>query len=214
MRSTKGKGAKMKKRKSKRYKRRNYSTVMIIIVLILFIAGTMFLQLKQKPLNQEEVEKAIGIPYNIDTIPESNKRPLQNRKIKYIVVHNTANPDSTARNERDYLTNETNAASTSWHIAVDDKEMIEAIPVTEIAYHAGDTIGNEYGIGIEICESGDYKQAEENASKLIAYLMKHYHIPLSRVTTHQHFSGKACPRLLLDHWESFLTKVKNTYETF
>ncbi|MDF2615241.1 MAG: N-acetylmuramoyl-L-alanine amidase family 2 [Clostridia bacterium] len=202
----------MKKRKSKRHRRKNNRVIMIVMVLILLIAGTMFLRPKQKPLAEGEVEKAIGIPYHIDTIPESNKRPIENRKIKYIVVHNTANPASTARNERDYLTNETNEASTSWHIAVDDKEMIEAVPLTEIAFHAGDGEGNEYGIGIEICESGDYKQAEENAAKLIAYLMKRYHIPLSRVTTHQHFSGKACPRLLIDHWETFIADVKNNYE--
>jgi len=202
----------MKKRRRKKYRKKNYSVAMIIIVLIVFIAQAMFLQPRQKPLTQEEVEKATGIPYNIDSIPESNKRLLKHRKIKYIVVHNTANPESTARNERDYLTNETNVDSTSWHIAVDEKEMVEAIPVTEIANHAGDVVGNEYGIGIEICESGDYKQAEENATKLIAYLMKRYHIPLSRVTTHQHFSGKACPRLLLDHWKGFIAKVKSNYE--
>lgn len=198
----------MAKYKKKKRRRRNYSVPIVVIVLLFFLAGAMFLKPKPKPLTQEEVQKATGIPFTIDTIPASGKRPMKERKIKYIVIHNTANKASTARNERDYLSNETNTASTSWHIVVDDKEMIEAVPVTEIAYHAGDTEGNEYGIGIEICESGNYPKAEENAAKLVAYLMKRYHIPLSRVTTHQHFSGKACPRLMLGHWEDFLSKVE------
>jgi N-acetylmuramoyl-L-alanine amidase len=199
----------MKKYNKKKYKKKRLNSLMILCVLMIFLICGLFLKTKQKPLIEEDVEKATGISYTIDSIPKSSKRPFENRKIKYIVVHNTANPDSTARNERDYLTNETNTDSTSWHIVVDDKEMIEAIPVTEIANHAGTTEGNEYGIGIEICESGDYKKAEENATKLIAYLMKHYKIPLSRVTTHKHFSGKECPRLMLSHWDEFIKNVKS-----
>jgi N-acetylmuramoyl-L-alanine amidase len=200
---------KMRKRRKTKYKRRRHADVFVLLILIAFTASVMVLRVRPKPLVQEEVQKAIGIPYTIDSIPESNKRPLKHRRIKYIVVHNTANPLSTARNERDYLVNPINTASTSFHIAVDDKEMIEAIPVTEIAYHAGADEGNEYGIGIEICESGNYKQAEENAIKLIAYLMKEYKIPLSKVTTHQHFTGKPCPRLIIDRWDEFLDKVQN-----
>lgn len=164
-----------------------------------------------KPLTEEEVEAAIGVPYTIDTIPVSNKRIGLKRRIKYIVVHNTANPTSTARNERDYLTNITNLSSTSWNIAVDDTEIIEAIPVNEMAFHAGASEGNRYGIGIEICESGNYQKAEEHAVKLIAYLMKKYHIPLSGIMTHQDFSGKSCPRMILDRWEIFLERVEEAY---
>ena len=198
----------MKKRRKKRKKATR--TLPILIILILLVTAAAFLRPKQKPIEFGEIEKAIGVPYTIDNIPESGKRPMISRKIKYIVVHNTANPESTAKNERAYLTNVVNTASTSWHIVVDDKEMIEAVPVTEIAYHAGDGDGegNECGIAIEICESGDYKQAEEHAKKLIAYLMKKYHLPISRVKPHQYFSGKKCPRLILDHWDTFLNDVE------
>lgn len=185
---------------------------MLLIMGSLFIGlGGLLFRVGQEPVVKEEVEAAIKLPYVIDPIPLSNKRPGQKRRIKYIVVHNTANPESTARNERDYLTNPINEASTSFHIAVDDTEIIEAIPVTEIAFHAGDTVGNKEGIGIEICESGDYEKAEENATLLIAYLMKAYDIPLENVTTHEHFSGKSCPRLILDHWGHFIDKVEEAY---
>lgn len=202
----------MKKRKKKNYKRRRLRNLVIMGILMLLVFSVMLLRPKPKPIVPEEVQEAIGISYTIVTIPESSKRPITHRKIKYIVIHNTANPLSTARNERDYLTNITNTSNTSWHIVVDDQEIIEAIPPYEIANHAGTGEGNEYGIGIEICESGDYQKAEENAIKLTAYLMKYYKIPLSRVTTHQHFSGKPCPRLIIEHWDEFLDKVKESYQ--
>lgn len=204
----------MKKYQARSCKREYYKDAVFIVILIVLMMLTMFIKPKQKPVVQENIEKAIGIPYIIDSIPESNKRPGQHRKIKYIVVHNTANETSNAKGERDFLTNVVNTSDTSWHLVVDDQEIIEAIPLNEIAYHAGSSIGNEYGIGIELCESGNYEQTEENAVKLIAYLMKYYKIPLSRVTTHQHFSGKDCPRLLLGRWDEFLKKVETEYRGF
>lgn len=165
----------------------------------------------QKPIEVGQVEEVIGIPYKIASIPISNKRPGAKRRIKSIVVHNTANPNSTAENERDYLVNPTNTSSTSFHMVVDENEIVEAIPVTEIAFHAGSREGNREGIGVEICESGDYEAAEENAVWMVAYLMKTYQIPLSQVKTHQDCSGKACPRLILDHWGHFLNRVDQAY---
>lgn len=169
------------------------------------------LEIFQKPLNGEVVSEALGIPYTVDTLPISNKRPGSKRKIKYIVVHNTANANSSAQNERDYLSNPTNTGSTSWNIVVDDEEIIEAVPVTEVAFHAGSGLGNQYGIGIEICESGDTKQTEAHAIKLIAYLMKTYQIPIENVKTHKDFSGKECPRQILGHWETFKKRVEEAY---
>lgn len=184
---------------------------LVMTSLLLAVSGFL-LKTKQKPIGPEEVEAAIGIHYTQDYIPISNKRPGIKRPIKYIVIHNTANEESTARNERDYLTNPNNTSSTSFNIVVDDKEIIEAIPVTEIAFHAGDGEGNQKGIGIEICESGDFEKTKANAVKLVAYLMKTYNISLSEVRTHHDFSGKDCPRKMLGNWEDFLESVKVTYK--
>ena len=189
-------------------------------ILGLLIIGSLFIMTMgilwrphQKPIEEGQVEASIGIPYQIDNIPVSNKRPGIKRRIRSIVVHNTANPNSTAQNERDYLVNPTNASSTSFHIVVDEDEIVEAIPITEIAFHAGTNKDNKESIGIEICESGHYEAAEENAVQIIAYLMKTYDIPLSQVKTHQDCSGKECPRLILNHWGEFLERVKQAYSS-
>ncbi len=189
-------------------------------IAMLLIIGSLFVMTMgilwrphQKPIEVGQVEAAIGIPYQIENIPESNKRPGVKRRIKSIVVHNTANLNSTAQNERDYLVNPTNTSSTSFHMVVDENEIVEAVPVTEVAFHAGSSKDNKEGIGIEICESGNYEAAEENAVKMIAYLMKTYDIPLSQVKTHQDCSGKECPRLILNHWGHFLERVEEAYQT-
>lgn len=187
--------------------------VLFLVMASLLLAVSGFLvRAKQKPIGPEEVEAAVGVQYTADYIPISNKRPGIKRQIKYIVIHNTANEESTARNERDYLTNPNNTSSTSFNIVVDDKEIIEAIPVNEIAFHAGDGEGNQKGIGIELCESGDFEKTKANAAKLVAYLMKSYNISLSEVRTHHDFSGKDCPRKMLGNWEDFLESVKVAYE--
>lgn len=49
-----------------------------------------------------------------------------------------------------------NDSSTSYHIAVDDKEAIQAIPFNRNAFHAGDGgngTGNRKYIAVEICYS-------------------------------------------------------------
>ena len=49
--------------------------------------------------------------------------------------HNTAN-DATARNEISYMTN--NDYETSFHYAVDDKEIVQGLPENRNGWHASD----------------------------------------------------------------------------
>lgn len=184
----------------------------LVFASLMIMMGGFLLRVKQTPVVSDHIQAAIQVPFKEQLIPISNKRPGKTRKIKYIVIHNTANKQSSAQNEVDYLTNRGNTSSTSFHMAVDDHEIVEAIPVTEMAFHAGTNEGNQYGIGIEICESGNFEKAEANAAKLTAYLMKQYNVPLSGVKTHHDFSGKDCPRLILDHWSKFLEEVQAEYK--
>lgn len=132
---------------------------------------------------------------------------------EFIVVHNTAN-DAPAKNEVAYMKN--NKSLASFHFAVDDTEVRQAIPPRRNAWHAGDGAegrGNRYGIGIEICYSKSggekFEKAEENAAELIAELLKKYGWGIDRIKKHQDFSGKYCPHRTLDMgWDRFIGKVK------
>lgn len=132
---------------------------------------------------------------------------------KFLVVHNTAN-DASASAEIQYMS--TNSSSTSFHFAVDDTCVIQGIPMDRNAWHAGDGgngNGNRNGIGIEICYSlsggPKFIQAEKNAAKLIAQLLKQYGWGMDKVTKHQDYSGKYCPHRTLDMgWDRFLAMCK------
>ncbi|HFU7075513.1 peptidoglycan recognition protein family protein [Bacillus cereus] len=136
---------------------------------------------------------------------------------EFITVHNTYN-DATAENEVSYMIRNDNQVS--FHIAVDDKEAVQGIPLERNAWHTGDGNGNgnRKSIGVEICYSlsgGDrYYKAEDNAAIVVAQLMKQYNIPISKVRTHQSWSGKHCPHRMLDEgrWNSFIERVQNAYK--
>ena len=150
-----------------------------------------------------------------------NMLPLTKYKLKapysmkpeFIVVHNTAN-DATARNEIAYMIKNDNQVS--YHYAIDDKEIIQAIPENRNAWHAGDGgtgDGNRKGIGIEICfsKSGGLRfiKAEQLAAKFIAYKLKEYGWGIDKVKKHQDFSGKYCPHRTLDMgWDRFLDMIR------
>lgn len=157
--------------------------------------------------------------YIIDHIPRTtphNRRPGVPMTPQYITIHSTGNPKSTARNERGWLTNSSNTRTASWHIVVDEKEAIEAIPLNEVAWHAGDGgngTGNRRSIGIEICESGDGAKTLANAVRLVAKLLKERGWGVDRLKRHYDWSKKICPRIFYDNgrwtgWEQFKDAVQ------
>lgn len=144
--------------------------------------------------------------YKIDHIPRSaHKRPGTKMTATSVTIHSTANPKSTALNERNWLVNPSNDRTASWHIVVDDKEAIEAIPLNEIAYHAGNREGNNTSIGIEICESGDRAKTIQNTIELVAKLLHERKWGIDKLKRHFDWSGKICPGILSkNNWEGWV----------
>lgn len=133
---------------------------------------------------------------------------------EFIVVHNTAN-DASAQNEVKYMISNNNQVS--FHFAVDDNEVVQGLPTDRNAWHAGDGgsgRGNRYGIAVEICYSKSggarFENAEKNAAKFIAQLLKERGWGVDKVKKHQDFSNKYCPHRTLDKgWASFVNMVKD-----
>nr|WP_249116631.1 N-acetylmuramoyl-L-alanine amidase [Bacillus safensis] len=143
-----------------------------------------------------------------DFIPKGNRnRPGNYMKPLYITVHNTANTDQGANALRHVNYVKKPNTATSWHYTVDDSVIYQHLPLNENGWHAGDGrgTGNMKSIGIEICENadGNFEKAVENAQWLIRKLMTEQGIPLANVVPHKRWSGKNCPRKLLNRWDSF-----------
>ena len=119
---------------------------------------------------------------------------------KYIVVHNTANTAS-AVNEAKNLKN--NPGQSSFHYAIDDRDIIQCVHDYDTAWAVGAWAGttayvkNSQSISIEVCNPGtEFSTAEkQNLRKLVMHLMEYYHIPASRVVRHWdcHSGRKKCP---------------------
>ena len=157
--------------------------------------------------------------YKINHIPISDKRPSIKMNPKYITIHSTANPKSTAKNERDWLTNPSNKRTASWHIVVGDEVAIEAIPFNEVAWHAGDGgngTGNRQSIGIEMCESGNREEVIKNTIQVTVDLMKKYNIGINNLKRHYDWTKKNCPRILnynnWQGWDKFKNEVQKRLE--
>ncbi|WP_168120954.1 phosphodiester glycosidase family protein [Paenibacillus sp. HB172176] len=162
--------------------------------------------------------------YIVDHIPTStphNRRAGHALKATTLTIHNTGNPTSTARNERNWLTNPTNEVTASYHIVLDDKETIECLPLDENAWAAGDGTngeGNRTSIHIEICESGDYQHTLERAVELVASMLQERGWGVERLRRHYDWPRadgyrKNCPRLMYDNgswtgWHQFVERVR------
>ncbi|MCC2929064.1 N-acetylmuramoyl-L-alanine amidase [Bacillus sp. LBG-1-113] len=133
---------------------------------------------------------------------------------EYITIHNTAN-DASAANEISYMIG--NTSSTSFHFAVDDKEVIQGLPLNRNAWHTGDGTngtGNRKSIGVEICYSKSggarYKAAEKLAIKFVAQLLKERGWGVDRVRKHQDWNGKYCPHRILSEgrWDEVKAAIE------
>jgi len=201
-------------------KRRAAISLIVLSAVIAAIIMTVYFYVSSKPTELREPVPEVGaIPVITDFIPkETMERPGQERKIEYIVIHETGNAgrNADAESHNNYLHEEADNQQKSWHYTVDDNEIYYHIPDNEIAFHAGDGLsndgGNLNGIGIEMCinPESDYEQTLKNTAKLTAMLLKAYDLDIGSVKKHEDFSGKHCPDILLNggRWDEFVDMVK------
>ena len=138
----------------------------------------------------------------------SHNRPRTRLSPTSVTVHNTGNPNTTAQNNRDFFANHPQAR-VSYHWVVDDIHAIQCIPENEIAWHAG-AVANGQSLGVGVCEFADHRrqaEANSNAAKLIAQILRRYGWRLDQITTHKAWTGKNCPSQLLPMWQRFLSLV-------
>lgn len=149
--------------------------------------------------------------------PNMYSRPGDELKpVKYLIVHYTGNPQTTAQNNRDYFESlaTTQDAYASSHFVVGMQgEIIQCIPLTEKCYASNER--NCDSIAIECCHpdiSGEFTTATYNATvKLVAQLANYYHIDMDHIIRHYDVTGKECPKYYVDNpkeWEQFKEYVE------
>ena len=128
---------------------------------------------------------------SIDQQYINNNRSHQSLSPTGIVIHDTCDEGGTAQNNRDYF-NRVYVASSA-HYFVDWTKVIQTVPNTEVAWHAGSTANHRY-LSIEMCNPRSGNQAQfntvyKNTVELAAQLCKQYGWSANNIVSHSYISS-------------------------
>lgn len=201
-------------------RRQKKSPLLIFLACILLIVLGLFWgyhQINSYTYNDIEEYQADGLTIQYDFLSiNPYSRPGQSlNRVNGIVIHYTANPGSTAQNNRDYFERlkdtQTTYASSHFIIGLDG-EIIQCVPLNEIAYASNER--NNDTIAIECChsdETGKFNEATyASLQALVRALMNSYHLDKNDVIRHYDITGKDCPKYFVeneDAWEEFLSSL-------
>ena len=156
-------------------------------------------------------------PFDVELldINEYSRPGIPLEEIKGIVIHYTANPGSTAQNNRDYFEGlkDSHETKVSSHFVVGiEGEIIQCIPSSEIAYASNSR--NSDTLSIECChtdETGKFTEATYTSLvRLTGWLCYRFNLTSQDVIRHYDVTGKICPKYFVDHpaaWEQFKADV-------
>lgn len=153
--------------------------------------------------------------------PNEYSRPGDELKeVKNIFVHYTANPGTSAAQNRSYFERQKDEhlASVSSHFIIGyDGEIIQCVPLTEIAYAV--QTRNFDSVSIECCykaKDGSFTQETYHSLiSLLAWLTEVYDLDTEDILRHYDCGGKKCPLYYTNHedkWEQLKEDVKQMRE--
>jgi N-acetylmuramoyl-L-alanine amidase len=145
-------------------------------------------------------------------------------RIKYIVIHYTANDGDTALGNTNYFKSYRGASA---HYFVDENNIYQSVEDKNIAWHCG---ANKYyhsycrnanSLGVELCSvknNGVYgfkDKTVDNAVELTKLLMQKYNVPAANVVRHYDVTHKNCPEPYVRDetaWSKFKARLEEATE--
>ena len=233
---------KIRQRKREEYRKRHRAQVRrkqligngIVIGMIILIIATIIIvgALRGKKAKQEEVKAEVtSTLYNpiqpkLDVqllTPNPYSRPQKAlEKVNGIVVHYTANPGTSARQNRDYFNGlaETKKTKASSHFVIGlEGEIVQSIPCNELSYASNNR--NSDTISIECCieeETGKFNDSTyQSLIELTTWLMGRYDLTADDVIRHYDVTGKDCPKYFVENsnaWSDFKTDLLTYIDTY
>lgn len=177
---------------------------------------------KEKGFQQKVILQDPDYQVNLLT-PNPYSRPQTAlEEVKGVVVHYTANPGTTAAQNRSYFESlkDTQKTKASSHFVVGlEGEIVQCIPSTEMSYASNDR--NVDTLSIECChkdETGQFTQETyDTLVELTAWLCGKFNLPVDSVIRHYDVTGKECPIYYVkneDAWERFKKDVQEYLDTY
>lgn len=222
------------RRRTPGYRRRSRRRKVYCMRMVLFIfAAVLLFGIGRKILNhfgidgegyyisEEKLNAAEpDISVQLLDVNEFSRPGTKSDKITGIVIHYTANPGSTAEQNRNYFnglkdSGETQASS---HFVVGiDGEIVQCVPTWEIAYASNKR--NHDTVSIECCHPGEdgkfTKETYASVIQLTAWLCLKFELTEEDVIRHYDVTGKNCPKYFVEHedtWLEFKEDVKKAIE--
>lgn len=202
----------------------------IVFVFQLFKSGgkteNVLSEQNEEQLRKTEIVKIVKAAPDFDVqllTPNEYSRPqIPTEEIKNLVVHYTANPGTTAQQNRNFFESlkDTHETSVSSHFVIGmDGEIIQCIPTSERAYASNDR--NFDTVSIECCHpdsDGKFTKATyESLIKLTAYLCGKFNLEADDIIRHYDVTGKACPKFYVENeeaWNIYIKDVKEYIEEY
>ena len=216
--------ANQRNRRKKRRRKINYKALSIRVGIILLIALTVALGIYscagggRRAADVDASEPEIDV--QLLDVNAYSRPGIRTEQITGIVIHYTANPGSTAQENRDYFnglqySHETEASS-NFVIGLDG-EIIQCVPTWEVAYASNER--NIDTVSIECChpdESGAFTDATyRSLVRLTAWLCEKFGLTQDDVIRHYDVTGKICPKYFVEHedaWAEFRENVGRAME--
>lgn len=199
-----------------------------VIIILLTVTGAVLHMIVGKDTSAPEMEgftKYIETPpvyiQQFLTVNEYSRPGTPLETVNGIVIHYTANPGTTAQQNRNYFEGlaESKLTKASSHFIIGlSGEILMCVPLEEIAYASNQR--NADTISIECCidnEEGRFN--EETYASLVhltAWLIGKYDLVMHDVIRHYDVTGKMCPKYFVEHesaWDDFKLDVEKYIET-
>lgn len=220
-----------RRRRAYFYRALAFAMLIFVVVLIMLLAGMIYklVRANKKPDNvipamqdtvvdDIKVEGVVKPEITVDLLDvnEYSRPGTKVEEVKNIFVHYTANPETSAANNRSYFANleQTHERSASAHLIIGyEGEIIQCIPLEEQAYAV--ISRNNDSLSIECCyldEDGKFTQETyDSLIHLLAWLVQEYDLECTDILRHYDCGGKMCPLYYVEHedaWEKLLADVE------
>jgi len=193
-----------------------------VILAVLVLAAGLLLWKKTQRLPGEGIEVPEYVTKDFLPVNRWSRPGSPLKEISGVVIHYVGNPATTAEANRNYFASlasgKENTFASSHFIVGLEGEVLQCIPLTEIAYASNDRNGDT--VAIEVChpdETGQFSgETYGQVVQLTAWLCHTFKLdPETEVIRHYDVTGKICPRYYVEHpevWTQFLADTAAALE--
>ena len=206
-------------RRRKRRRRAAPGPVVLVLGLVLLCLTTavIWVLFRDRGPDAEDVPVPDYVEQDYLTVNPYSRPGTELESIRGVVIHYVGNPGTTAHANRNYfasLSSGEEGTYASSHFVVGlDGEVIQCVPLTEVAYASNTRNGDT--VSIEVChpdETGEFSPVTyDRAVELTAWLCVRFKLdPETDVIRHYDVTGKECPRYYVEHpeaWDAFRADV-------